>query len=48
MWANYVAHILKGEKTFSEIDHILDNKIEPLVFHLSDGGDTDDSEDELV
>ena len=30
------------------MDHILDNKIEPLVFDFSDGVDTDDSDDELV
>ena len=47
-WKNYVAHIMKEEKTFREMDRILDNEIEPMVFHLSDGGDTDDSDDELV
>ena len=45
---NYVAHIMKEWKTFREMNHILDSKIEPLVFHLSDGGDTDDSGNELV
>ena len=38
---------MKEEKTFCEMDHILDSKIEPLVFHLSDGVDTDDSDNEL-
>ena len=46
-WKNYVAHNMKQEKTFCEMDHILDSKIEPLVFHLSDGVDTDDSDNEL-
>ena len=30
------------------MDHILDNELEPLVFDLSDGGDTDYGDDELV
>ena len=44
----FVAHIMKEEKTFREMDHILDSKIKPLAFHLSDGGDADDSDDELA
>ena len=39
---------MKEEKTFHEVDHILDIEIKPLVFHLSDGGDTDYSDAELV
>lgn len=46
-WKN-VAHIIKEEKTFCEMNHILDSKIEPLIFHLSGGGLTDDSDNELV
>ena len=38
---------MKKEKTFREMDHMLDSEIEPFVFHLTDG-DTDDSDDELV
>ena len=37
-WKNYVAHIMKEEKTFREIDHVLDSEIKPLVIHLLDGG----------
>ena len=44
----FVAHIMKEEKTFREMDHILDSKIKPLAFHLSDDGDADDSDDELA
>ena len=47
-WKNYVAHDMKEKKAFHEIDHILDSKMEPLVFDFSDGVDTDDSDDELV
>ena len=47
-WKNYVAHNMKEKKAFHEIDHILDSKMEPLVFDFSDGVDTDDSDDELV
>ena len=43
-----VAHIMKEEKMFCEMNHILDSKIEPLIFHLSGGGLTDDSDNELV
>ena len=39
---------MKEKKAFHEIDHILDSKMEPLVFDFSDGVDTDDSDDELV
>ena len=39
---------MKEEKTFCEMNHILDSKIEPLIFHLSGGGLTDDSDNELV
>ena len=39
---------MKKDKTFREMDRILDNEIEPMIFRLSDGGDTDDSDDELV
>ena len=44
----FVAHIMKEENTFHEMYHILDSKIKPLAFHLSDGGDADDSDDELA
>ena len=47
-WKNYVVQIIKEQKTYFEMNHILDSEIEPLVFHLSDGGDTDDSDDEFV
>ena len=30
------------------MDHIIDNKIEPLVIHLSDNNDSDGSEEELL
>ena len=33
---------------FREMGHILDSEIKPLVFQLSDGGDIDDSDHELV
>ena len=39
---------MKEENTFHEMYHILDSKIKPLAFHLSDGGDADDSDDELA
>ena len=35
---------MKEKKAFHEMDHILDSKMEPLVFDFSDGVDTDDSE----
>ena len=38
---------MQKAKTFREMDHMLDNEIEPFLFHLTDG-DTDDSDDELV
>ena len=38
-WKNYVAHNMKEKKAFHEIDHILDSKMEPLVFDFSDGVD---------
>ena len=47
-WKNYVAHIMKEEKTLLELDHVLDGKIEPLAFHLSDGCHASNSDDELV
>ena len=30
------------------MDHIIDDKIEPLVIHLSDNNDSDGSEEELL
>ena len=33
---------------FREMGHILDSEIKPLVFQLSDGGDIDDIDHELV
>ena len=47
-WKNYIAHIMKEENTFCEMDHILDSEIETLVLHLWDGDDTDDSDNKLV
>ena len=44
-WENYVSHITKQEKKFREMDHIIDNKNEPLVIHLSDNNYSDGSEE---
>ena len=48
MWFLIWENIVLKTKAFHEIDHILDSKMEPLVFDFSDGVDTDDSDDELV
>ena len=47
-WENYVSHTVKQEKEFREMDHIIDNEMEPLVIHLSDNNDSDRSEEELL
>ena len=44
-WENYVGHVIKQEKKFWEVDHIIDNEIEPLVIQLSDNNDSDGSEE---
>ena len=47
-WENYVSHTIKQEKEFREINHIIDNKIEPLVIHLLVNNDSNESEEELI
>ena len=47
-WENYVGHVTKQKKEFWEMDHIIDNKIGPLVIHLSDNNDSNRSEEELL
>ena len=42
------AKTMMAEKAFREMNHILDNEIEPLVIHLSNSNDSDGNGNELV
>ena len=47
-WENYVTRVIKQEKEFREMDHVIDNQHEPLLIQLSDNKDSDGSEEKLV
>lgn len=47
-WGNFTGRAMEEKNKFREMDHILDNEIEPLVIHLPDSNNSDGSEDKLV
>ena len=40
-WPPHLGTLKEIENEFLEMDHIIDNEIEPLVIHLSDNADRD-------